>query len=175
MTGILTTKTKIYKYAKVFVYHFSRYSYMRFQQTASAEQTLEGKYAFETMAASHGIIIKKYHDDNGIFIENAWVQYCQERANPQLTTYAEVDYHHTNGLSEKRIRDNQENVRSMMLHSQQKQPEDITANLWPYALIHANNTYNATRLLAHPHGISLLHIFKGTQVQDNPKHWNPFC
>ena len=38
MSGILTTKR--YNYVTVFVYHFSIYSYMHLQQTASAEQTL---------------------------------------------------------------------------------------------------------------------------------------
>ena len=75
MTGILTTK--IYKYATVFVDHFSMYSYMHLQKTASAEDNLEGKHAFESMAASHLTIIKQYHTDNGIFRVNAWVQYCQ--------------------------------------------------------------------------------------------------
>ena len=40
MTGIPTTK--IFKYATVFVDHLSRYSYIHLQQTASAEETLEG-------------------------------------------------------------------------------------------------------------------------------------
>ena len=62
----------------------------------------------------------------------------------------------------------------MMIHAQHKWTEAITANLWPYALIHANNSYNATAFLAHPQGLSPLQIFTGTQVQDNPKHWYPF-
>ena len=62
----------------------------------------------------------------------------------------------------------------MMLHAQHKWPEDITANLWPYALRHFNNAYNFTPLLAHPQVLSTLQIFTRTQVQDKPKHWNPF-
>ena len=65
MTGILSTK--IYKYATVFVDHLSRYSYMHFQKTSSAEDTIGGKHAFKRMSASHGIIIKQYHADSGIF------------------------------------------------------------------------------------------------------------
>ena len=49
MTGIITTK--IYKYATVFVYDFSRHSYMHLQKTASSEETLEGEHAFEIMEA----------------------------------------------------------------------------------------------------------------------------
>ena len=109
--------TKRYKYATVFLVHLSIYSYMHLQQTASAEYTLEVKHAFESMTASYGIIINQYHADNGIFRSNAWVQEFQEHANPQLTTYSGLDAHHTNGLSEIRIRDIQDNGRAMMLHA----------------------------------------------------------
>ena len=65
MNDILTTKK--YKYATVFVDHFYKYSYMHIHKTASSEETLEGKHAFEIMASSHVIIVKKYHAGNGIF------------------------------------------------------------------------------------------------------------
>ena len=120
MTDILTTN--IYKYTTVFVDHFSRYSYMQLQKTISAEETLEGKHFFERMSESHGIIIKQYHVDNGIFRANAWVQDSQEPANTQLTNYAGVDAYHNNGLSKRLIRYIQDNGRSMMLHSQWKCP-----------------------------------------------------
>ena len=93
---------------------------MHLQYTALSEDILEGKHYFERMEASHGITIKKYHSDNGIFKQNAWVQDCQERANPQITTYAGVDAPHINGLSEIRIRYIQDNIRAMMLHAQHK-------------------------------------------------------
>ena len=125
MTDILTTK--IYKYATVFLDNFSRYSYMYLQQTASSEETIEGKHAFESMIASHGIIIEQYHAYNGIFRANSWVQHCQEHANQHLTTYTRVDDHHTNGLAERRIRDIQDNVRAMILRAQHKWLEAITA------------------------------------------------
>ena len=126
------------------------------------------------MSASYGITTKKYHTDNGIFRTNDWVQHCQERANTKLTTYDELDDHHTNNLAYSRIRDIQDNGRAMMPHAQQKLPEAITDNLWPYALRHANNAYNTTPLLAHPQELSYLQLFIGTQVQDNPKHWHTF-
>ena len=68
----------------------------------------------------------------------------------------------------------QDNGRAVMLHDQQKFLEYITANLCPYALINANNSYNAITLLAHPQVLSPLKLFTGTQVQYNPKHWHPF-
>ena len=161
MTGILSTK--IYKYATVFVDHLSRYSYMHFQKTSSAEDTIGGKHAFKRMSASHGIIIKQYHADSGIFRASAWIQCCQESSNTHLKIYAGLDAHHTNSLSEKIIRDIRDNGRAMMLHSKHKCPKLITTNLWHYAIICTNNAYSATPFLAQPQGLSPLHLFTGTQ------------
>ena len=69
------------------------------------------------MATSHGIIIKQYHADNGIFRAISWVQDFQKRANIQLTTYTGADAHHTNDLADRRIRELQDNGISMMLHA----------------------------------------------------------
>ena len=162
MNGILATK--IYKYATVFVDHFSIYSYMHLHQTASSEDAFERKHSFEIMTASYGIIVKQYYADNGIFRENAWVLYCQERANTHLKTYSGVDTCHNNRLAERRTRYTQENSVAMMLHAQHKFPEAITTNLWPYALRHANNAYNATTLLSHHQGLSPLNLFTRTKV-----------
>ena len=57
MNVILTTKR--YQYVRVFVDHFSRYSYMHLHQTVSSEEIVEGKYSFEKMAAAQVIIIKQ--------------------------------------------------------------------------------------------------------------------
>ena len=147
---------------------------MHLQKTVSVEDILEVKHAFERMAASHGIIINQYHADNGIFRVNSWVQYYQECDKPHLASYTWVDAQPTNGLSEIRIRDIQENGRAMMLYTQQKFPEAITANFWSYALIHANNSYNANLLLAPTQVLSPLQLFTRTQFQYDPKYFHPF-
>ena len=74
------------------------------------------------MAASHIIIINQYYVDNGICRANSWVQDFQERENPQLTTYAGVDSHHTNGLSDIHIRYIQDNDIDTMIHDHKKWP-----------------------------------------------------
>ena len=65
MTGFLTKKR--YKYATVFVDHFSGHGFVYLQKEASVEETLEAKKAFERHAKSMGITIQNYHADNGIF------------------------------------------------------------------------------------------------------------
>ena len=74
MTGKLTTKR--YKYDTVFVDHLSRFSYVYLQKTATVEETLEAKKAFESYAASHNVQILNYHADNGIFRKNEWIKDC---------------------------------------------------------------------------------------------------
>ena len=69
MTGKLTTKR--YKYATVFVDQASRLGYVYLQKTASAEETLLAKYAFERYAADRGVTIRAYHADNGVFRAHA--------------------------------------------------------------------------------------------------------
>ena len=172
MTGILTTKR--YRYATVYVDHYSKFSYLYLQKTATAEETVEGKRAFERHAAENGIKIEHYHADNGIFRANAWVQDCLHRDTPQAITYAGVDAHHANGMAESRIKDLQDNGLTMILHAAQRWVGNITTNLWPYALRQANMAYNNTPLLSDPTGHTPMQLFTQTEVQDNPKHWQPF-
>ena len=101
MTGILTTKR--YKYATVYVDQASRFGYTFIQKTATAEETIKGKIAFELYSLSLGIKIKAYHADNGIFRANAWVNHCNQ--NNQAITYAAVNAHHQNGIAESQIRE----------------------------------------------------------------------
>ena len=65
MTGILTNKR--YRYATVYVDQFSKLSFVYLQKTASAEETLDSKIAFEKYSQTKGISIAAYHADNGIF------------------------------------------------------------------------------------------------------------
>lgn len=64
MTGKLSTKR--YKYATVYVNQARRLSYVFLQKTAMAEETLKGQQAWEN-AREHGVTVKVYHADNGIF------------------------------------------------------------------------------------------------------------
>jgi len=100
MTGRLTKDR--YRYATVYVDQFSRLSYVYLQKTATADETLKGKLAFELYAQQVGVQIKGYFADNGIFNANKWRAACQE--SKQQLLIAGVNAHHTNGLAEKRIR-----------------------------------------------------------------------
>ena len=62
MTGILTTKR--YKYVTVFVDQASKLGYVYLQKTATVEETLEAKKAFQQYSMDRGVTIKAYHTNN---------------------------------------------------------------------------------------------------------------
>jgi hypothetical protein len=93
MAGFLTRKR--YKYAMVFVDHYSDFSYVHLMQSQSAEEAVNAKQSFEDYAGSHGVEVKHYHADNGIFTSKSWKDNCRERH--QGVSYAGVNSHHQNG------------------------------------------------------------------------------
>jgi hypothetical protein len=95
MSGFLTTKR--YKYATIYVDLYSRYGYVYLQRTASANETVEGKKAFEAHALRSGVRIENYQADNGIFRANLWVQTCRDIG--QGLMFAGVNAHHQNGVA----------------------------------------------------------------------------
>jgi hypothetical protein len=67
---------------------------------------VEGKRAFEAYASRHGVKIRNYHADNGIFKAYKWMD--ARKADGQGMTYAAVNANHHNGIAERRIRELQE-------------------------------------------------------------------
>ena len=56
--------------AMVFVDQASRFSYIHYQRSDTAEETIEAKMAFEKMASNNGMQVRNYHADNRIFKAN---------------------------------------------------------------------------------------------------------
>jgi transposase InsO family protein len=113
MTGFRAKKR--YRYATVYIDQVSRLSFMYLQKTATAEETLEGKQAFEKYSEQRGVRIRGYHADNGIFKAHKWVLAC--RAKGQNLSFTGVNAHHQNGMAERRIRLLQELTRTMLIHA----------------------------------------------------------
>ena len=116
MTGILTRRR--YHYATIYIDNYSAFSYIHLQKTATIEETLESKRAFEAVAKQHGVSIKSYHADNGIFRANKWIADCNDKH--QSLTFAGVNAHHQNGRAERRIRLLQELTRTQMIYLKHK-------------------------------------------------------
>lgn len=170
MTGFLTTKR--YRYATVYVDQFSRLGFIYLQKTASAEETVEGKKAFEAYSHRHGVKIENYHADNGIFKAYKWTEACRQDA--QGMTFAAVNAHHQNGIAERRIRELQELARAMLMHANARWGDTITANLWPYAVRNASDAINHTPSMQDANRRSPMELFSNSKVATNPKHWKPF-
>ena len=170
MTGILTGER--YKYATVFVDQASRMGYVYMQKTATADETIKAKMAFELHAKTHGVKIQAYHADNGIFKAKAWVNHCNLR--DQALTFAGVNAHHQNGIAERRIKEVQNMARTMLIHAAHRWAECITANLWPYAILMANDVINNCPSMQDDQKRSPEQIFTNSKVVMNPKHFQTF-
>jgi hypothetical protein len=83
MAGGLTHKR--YRYVAVSVDHHSGYGYVHLQKTQTAEETLEGKAAFERHCQVFGVTVKHYHADNGMFASKAWKDACNQSRQNSLT------------------------------------------------------------------------------------------
>ncbi|KAI2496817.1 hypothetical protein MHU86_17696 [Fragilaria crotonensis] len=129
-----------YRCATIYIDHYSRLSYVHLQRQLTSEETVQGKVAFEKFCEARGVTVTHYHADNGRFADKGFVNHVT--ANRQSITYCGVNAHFQN--PEKRIRDLQDQVTTMLLHAESKWPDVITANLSPYALREANETLNAT-------------------------------
>ena len=129
-----------YKTVTVFVDHATDFSYVHFQKSSNAEETVEGKELFERYAASMGHTIHHYHADNGVFASNLWRAHCI--AKHQGLSFAAVGAHHQNGVAENKIRQLQLQACTMLIHAAKRWPAAVSANLWPYAIRMANDSSN---------------------------------
>ncbi len=170
MTGFLTTKC--YRYATVYVDQFTRLGFIYLQKTASAEETVEEKRAFEAYSHRHGVKIENYHADNGIFKAYKWTDTCKQ--DGQGMTLAAVNAHHQNGIAERRIRELQDLTRAMLAHVNAQWSDSITANLWPEAIRNAGNAINHTPSMQGADRRCPIEMFSNSKVATNPKHWKPF-
>jgi hypothetical protein len=170
ITGVLTTRR--YNYTTVYVDQATRLGYVHLQKGATAEETLEGKDAFKAYARSHGVTIKTYHADNGIFRAHKWVDCC--RMAKQGLTFAGVNSHHENGIADRRIKELQDLARTMLIHANHWWKMSINAHLWPCAVRMASEQINNTPRMQGKERRSPMQEFAKMEVHTNIKHWHPF-
>jgi hypothetical protein len=70
LRGWMTSRR--YQCACEFVDHFSDFTYVHPLKAQDGDEVLAAKKTFEATADSHGIRIKRYHADNGIFAAKQW-------------------------------------------------------------------------------------------------------
>ena len=118
----------------------SGFTYGHLMTSCDLEQTLEAKYAFEKLAATYGVKIKRYHADNGHFACKGFREAVSEAG--QKITFCGVGAHHQNGIIENQIGLITRWARTSLLHAKRRWPSAITTLLWPYALKTAIDRYN---------------------------------
>jgi hypothetical protein len=97
--------------------HHSDFSYVHFQISTNAQETLAVKHAFEDYAKTHAVQVQCYHADNGRFAENL----CEDcTAQHQGLNFTGVNAHFQNGRAEERIRDIQDAARTSLMHAHQR-------------------------------------------------------
>jgi len=161
---------KRYTCATVFVDMFSDFSFVHFQYTTNAKETLEAKLAFECYAKSHGVNIRVYHANNGQFAENLWKEDADRKE--QFLSYAGVNAHFQNGRAEKKIRDLQDMGCTQLIHAHCHWLDAISLHLWPYAMRTANANLNGASLSRD--ACSPTEMFMGVPVAPNARHCHTF-
>ena len=97
LKGALTWQR--YKYATIFVDHYSRYGYIWLHRMKLSSEILEEKKNFEAHCNSVGVSVRHYHEDNARFCDNAFIQDAAKQG--KTMSYCGVSAHHQNGIAEK--------------------------------------------------------------------------
>ena len=118
--------------ATVFVDHFSHYVYVHLMRQLTAEATLEAKNAWEQLAGTHTVWIRRYRADNGRYFDPSFLQDIKD--NGQLIIFCGVGAHCQNGIAKRKIRDLTGNARTQLVHAMHLWPGVIKQILWPFAL-----------------------------------------
>ena len=166
--GIPTTAR--YTSGTVFVDHFTDTTFVHFQKSLTAAETIEAKEAYERWASSHGIVISHYHADNGRFAENAFVKHVQE--HNQTIFFCGVNAHFQNGRAERKIRTLQDQARCQIIHAKMRWPQAISTHLWPYALRNVVEVMNDTCYKENKK--TRIEVFSGADASPNLRHHHHF-
>jgi hypothetical protein len=132
-----------YTSTNLWVDHSSKYLWLDHQEAPNSANALQSKIKFETFAEKYGRTIKHIHSDNGIYTAKSFVDHCDGKR--QKHTLCGVGAHHQNGSVERYIGHLTGKARTMLLHSMQHWPLEVSAAFWPFAFNYAKCVHNFTR------------------------------
>lgn len=139
----------------VFIDEASEYIHVENQVSLGASETIRSKQRFEKNALRHGVSIKGYRGDNGVYKSEAFQQSCQSMN--QTLDFSGIGAHHHNGIAERGIRTISTCARTILLHAMLHWPEETALNLWPFAVDYAVYLWN--RMPREKSGLSPMEIF----------------
>ena len=143
----------------IFIDEASEYIHVENQVSLGAPETVRAKTRFEREAMRHGIAIRGYRGDNGVFKSAMFKQSCADLN--QTLEFCGVGAHHHNGVAERGIRTISTCARTMLLHSMVHWPEETKLDLWPFAVDYAVYLWN--RMPREKSKVSPLEIFYSTK------------
>ena len=79
-----------------------------------------------------GVKVKRYRADNGVYAYKRFKAACN--AQGQKLSLCGVNAHWQNGIAERSIRTVVEKARTMLLHAMHHWPDEVSVDLWPFAL-----------------------------------------
>ena len=146
-----------YSGGTIFVDHASKVIFVRHQVSPGAEETVRSKHAFERFADEHGVSVRSYHADNGVFQAQPFKADCAKQEQP--IDFSGVGAHHQNGIAESGVGKVVRHARVQMIHAAIHYPETAESipELWPFAIDHAVFLWNA--LPDKSTGLSPLELF----------------
>ena len=139
-------------------------------RSASQEETLAAKQAYEHLAATHEVTIRRYHANNGRFAEKAF-RAAVDDVN-QSISYCGEGAHHQNGIAENHIKQLILTSRTLLPHAKPFWSEAITTILWPFALKTAAERHN--RLKIDINSVTPNKKFSGIRTEMNLKDEHPW-
>ena len=129
-----------------------------FQTSLNASETIVSKNKFERFMGEHGINVKHYRTDNGIFTKTKFMQEIE--TNRQHISSCGVGAHHQNAHAERAIRTVLTTARALMLHAILRWPDKTKTDYWPMATQHASYLNNVLPRM--DCGFSPMEILSGT-------------
>ena len=137
------------------------------QTSTNVLQTLDGKQKFERFMRSHGIHVKSYRADNGVFATKDFIHNI--KLNDQNITFSSTGAHFQNGVAERAIRLVSEWTRTALLHAG-LQWQKVTPDLWPFAVLYAVDIWN------HSPSQTNNALLSASSISSSPSldHFHPF-
>ena len=168
MMRVSLTKQR-YTCATVFVDHYSDFTFTHLQRSTSMIDTIAAKNDFEAVLRRHGIPVLHYHADNDRFADKYSLQSIVDCK--QTISFCGAYAHFQNGKVEKRIRDLQDDARTVMLHSVAKWPTASSVHLWGNALHYVSDLRNN---IPQNHYSSPIEMLTGVKVRPRLNTFHTF-
>ena len=125
-----------------FIDYVSVYVSINHQVDLSATEIVKAKLTFEREDQSHGVVIKGYHTDNGIF---NFLEFMEKLLKKQKNIrLSGAGASHQNWVAEHDIKTLVDMPSTMLINAALRYPkETLSTNLWPMAMYYALWVYNS--------------------------------